>query len=260
MLNNPLSDPVSWDNKSAWGYSAARDGSPGRVNPASAYSSGTVVVNEVLSHQDADNPGDWIELRNTRGAPIDLGGWFLSDSRGNLKKYAIPAGTTIPAYGYLVFTEYSHFGSAFALSEHGDSVYLSAGNGVALSEPAYRESVDFGGQVRDVTFGRHVTSDGGADFVAQTYATRSAANSGPLVGPVVFEEIMATWPDSFAARRQPFNIGLCHDQNGDIDSAVKAFQEQLNRFPDSYVAERAQVELNRIQVQEPDLNVAKHRL
>ena len=90
----------------------------------------------------------------------------------------------------MVFTEHDHFGSAFALSEHGDAVYLSAGSGGALSVPAYREFQDFGGQERDVTFGRHLRSDGIADFPAMVSPTMGAANSGPQVGPVVIEEIM----------------------------------------------------------------------
>jgi hypothetical protein len=190
VLNDPRSAPSTWDSKSAWRPSSAPDGSPGAANPALTYPQGTVVINEVLSHQDTDNPGDWIELRNTSGASINIGGWFLSDSRGNLRKYAIPAGTQIPANGYVVFNEHDHFGSAFALSEHGDAVYLSAGSGGALSVPAYREFQDFGGQDRNVTFGRHLRSSGGPDFPAMLSPTMGAANSGPRVGPVVIEEIM----------------------------------------------------------------------
>jgi len=190
VLNDPQSSPSTWDSKLAWRPSSAPDGSPGAANPALAYPQGTVVINEVLSHQDTDNPGDWIELHNTSGASINIGGWFLSDSRGNLKKYTIPAGTQIPANGYVVFTEHDHFGAAFALSEHGDAVYLSSGGGGALSVPAYREFQDFGGQDRDVTFGRHLRSSGGPVFPALISPTMGAANSGPRVGPVVIEEIM----------------------------------------------------------------------
>jgi hypothetical protein len=190
VLNDPQSAPSTWDSKAAWRPSSAPDGSPGAANPALALPQGTVVINEVLSHQDTDNPGDWIELHNTSGASINIGGWFLSDSRGNLKKYAIPAGTQVPAHGYVVFNEHDHFGSAFALSEHGDAVYLSSGSGGALSVPAYREFQDFGGQDREVAFGRHLRSSSGADFPAMTIPTPGAANSGPRVGRVVIEEIM----------------------------------------------------------------------
>ena len=190
VLNNAQSAPSSWDSKAAWRHSSGADGSPGVADPAPAYAPGTIVINEVLSHQDTDNPGDWIELHNTTGSPIDIGGWFLSDSRGTLMKYTIPAGTTVPANGYFVFTEKNHFGSAFALSEHGDSVYLSAGSGGALLEPACRAVQDFGGQERDVTFGRTIRSDGSATFPSMVSATMGYANSAPRIGPVVIQEIM----------------------------------------------------------------------
>jgi hypothetical protein len=190
VLDDPQSALSTWDSKQAWRPSSAPDGSPGQVNPAAAYPQGSVVINEVLSHQDTDDPGDWIELHNTTGSPINIGGWFLSDSRGDLKKYAIPGGAQIAANGYVVFTEHDHFGAAFALSEHGDSVYLSAGSGGALCVSAYREFQDFGGQDRDVTFGRHVRSDGIADFPAMLSPTMGMANSSPKVGPIVIKEIM----------------------------------------------------------------------
>jgi hypothetical protein len=190
VLEDPQSDPATWDRKQAWRPSSAPDGTPGEANPAPAHPQGTVVVNEVLTHQDTDNPGDWIELHNTSGSSVDIGGWFLSDSRGNLMKYEIPAGTSIPANGYIVFNEHDHFGTAFALSEHGDSVYLSAGGGGSLSVPAYREFQDFGAQDRDVTFGRHLRNDGSTVFPTMAAPTMGAANTAPQIGPLVFDEIM----------------------------------------------------------------------
>ena len=189
VLNDPQAAPASWDNITAWRHSSAVDGSPGVADPALAHPQGSLVINEVLTHQDTDDPGDWIELHNTTGSDISIGGWFLSDSRGELKKYTIPAGMIVPANGFIVLTEHDHFGAAFALNEHGDSVYLSAGSGGALSEPAYREHQRFGAQERDVTFGRLLNSDATADFPAQVSATMGAANSGPRVGPVVIGEI-----------------------------------------------------------------------
>ena len=190
VLRDPQGASSTWDAKEAWRPSSAVDGSPGAANPPLAQPQGTVVINEVLSHQDNDNPGDWIELHNTSGSSIDIGGWFLSDSPGVLMKYTIPAGTVIPSNGYVVFNEYEHFGSAFSLSEHGDAVYLSSGSDGALSVPAYREFQDFGGQERNVTFGRHLRADGTAVFPSQAMATPGTANSGPRVGPLVIEEIM----------------------------------------------------------------------
>jgi len=154
------------------------------------------VINEVLSHQDSDDPGDWIELRNMTAGPLQIGGWYLSDTETNLTKFPIPGGTEIPGSGTIVFTEHDDFGvgalpaDGFALNELGDTVYLSAGTNGMLAEPAYRESEDFGAAERDVTFGRYTKSDGSDDFTAMSAPTSNGANAYPLVGPVVISEIM----------------------------------------------------------------------
>jgi len=44
---------------------------------------------------------DWIELRNNGTTTADISGYFLSDRLNNPTKWAFPAGTTIPAGGYL---------------------------------------------------------------------------------------------------------------------------------------------------------------
>jgi gliding motility-associated-like protein len=65
-----------------------------------------VVVNEVCASNMgviADNFGefeDWFELYNTTASPVDISGWWLSDNPGTPQKWAIPAGTTIPANGF----------------------------------------------------------------------------------------------------------------------------------------------------------------
>ncbi len=45
---------------------------------------------------------DWIELKNTTAAPVDLGGWALTDHAATPAKWTFPPGTSIPAGGYLV--------------------------------------------------------------------------------------------------------------------------------------------------------------
>ncbi len=45
---------------------------------------------------------DWIELRNTSAAAVDLSGWTLTDSREMPPKWTFPSGITIPPGGYLV--------------------------------------------------------------------------------------------------------------------------------------------------------------
>ncbi len=46
---------------------------------------------------------DWIELYNSSDTQVDLSGWYLSDKESKPEKWEIPAGTIIPAKGFLVF-------------------------------------------------------------------------------------------------------------------------------------------------------------
>lgn len=62
-----------------------------------------VVISEVQS-KDPDNGPDWIELANPTNAPLDISGIVIKDN-DDAHEYVIPAGTLIPANGYIVFTE-----------------------------------------------------------------------------------------------------------------------------------------------------------
>ncbi len=156
---------------------------------------GSIVISEVLAHSHSVSD-DWIELYNTMDQPVAIGGWFLSDKRGDLTRYQIAQGTVIPAGAYAVFYESVHFGNPgdpgcrlpFALSEAGDSVYLTSGVGGQPTD--YHEEVSFGPSETSIPFGRYVTSDGVAHFASLSQATPGAANAYPRVGPVVINEIM----------------------------------------------------------------------
>jgi hypothetical protein len=73
-------------------------------SPGTAYSpcNDPIVVSEINYNSILQfNPGDWIELHNTTNSAIDLSLWRLNDSE-DTNIYIFPAGTTIPANGYLV--------------------------------------------------------------------------------------------------------------------------------------------------------------
>ena len=67
---------------------------------------GQVVINEFSASNYSLNIGgnneDFVELYNPTGAPIDIGGYHLSDKVNNPTKFQIPAGTNVPANGFLV--------------------------------------------------------------------------------------------------------------------------------------------------------------
>jgi hypothetical protein len=177
-------DPAVWSRKAGWRTSTTSGGSPGADETGLAADS--IVINELLAHSDNTLP-DWIELHNSTGQAISVGGWFLSDSGSDLMKYAIPESTEIPAYGYVVFYEDLHFGTAFALSENGETLYLTSGTGGQLS--GYQAVQSFDASERGVSLGRYVKSDGDMDFVAMSEPTPGGANAYPQVGPVVISEI-----------------------------------------------------------------------
>jgi len=189
---DPMASNATLSSKAGWRPSAGAGGSPASADAAPT--PGAVVISEIMSHTDGAM-GDWIELHNTTASPIDISGWFLSDSAVKLDKYAIQ-NTVIPAGGYVYFNFRDHFGNAgnpgfresFGFSELGEDAYLTS---VYNGQPGgYREHVDFGASDREVSFGRYVKSTNATDFVPMISPSPGQKNPGPRIGPVVINEIM----------------------------------------------------------------------
>jgi len=191
-------DPLDrWGQKDWWRASAYVGGSPGWDDSGIIPNPGAIVINEVLAHSHGV-AADWIELYNTTNAQVNIGGWYLSDSAADLKKYRIADGKKINAYGYVVFREDANFGqfatdpgriTGFAFSENGDEVYLGSAEAGVLT--GYREVEDFGASYTGVSFGRYFKrSTGNYNFVSMDHITPGYANAYPKVGPIVINEIM----------------------------------------------------------------------
>ncbi len=191
----------AWNAADGWRASAYAGGTPGDASEE-FWSPGDIVINEVLTHQDQDDPGDWIELYNASSETISLNGWYVSDDEDNPAKVVLSNVTAVLPGGYVVLTEASHFGTnaagtnGFALSELGEGVYLSSGTNGVLT--GYRDSVELGASELDVTFGRYVRSDAVVDVTALSATSSGMSNDYPLVGPVVVSEIMYHPADSNA--------------------------------------------------------------
>jgi len=182
-----LADPAT----GTYRPSSQPGGSPGADDPPPT--TPPVLINEVLAA--SQTPAlDQIELFNPNPFPVDVSGWFLSDDPRLPYKYRIPAGTVIPAEGYLVFDE-TQFNpqpgssNSFALNALGDDLYLFAADAEGRLT-GYVSGVDFGGSEPGVSLGRHLTSDGRTRFVAQAAPSFGAPNAGPRISPVVITEIM----------------------------------------------------------------------
>jgi tetratricopeptide (TPR) repeat protein len=69
----------------------------------------------------------------------------------------------------------------------------------------------------------------------------------------IYEEVAAKWPNSAAAQRQPFNIARCLEGEKDLSSAINRYRDQLEVFPGSTIAQRAQLRLTELRAEHPDL-------
>ncbi len=216
MANGDWIDGVDFGPQDA-GRSQGRlpDGIGGLTSFANTVSPGegnylpltNVVINEVLTA--AEPPFfNGIELHNPRQTPVDIGGWFLTDDHSAPKKFRIPPGTVIPANGFRVFTEPemnagTNLLSFVTLDAHGGEIGLWAADldGTLAGSSV---SVHFGAAALGVSLGRYCTSTG-EEFVAlrtptfrtdgpapasQPERNSGATNAGPLVGPIVINEIM----------------------------------------------------------------------
>jgi gliding motility-associated-like protein len=150
--------------------------------------SAQVVINEfsVSNHTDfADNYGryeDWIELYNTGAAPFDLSGYHLSDRNNNPTKWQFPAGTTIPANGFLRVWASTrdeaaggHIHTNFRLTQrqpNPEYVVFADPNGVILEEYHLLLYVT----QRNHSWGR--TTNGGTTWGVFTTPTPNASNTG----------------------------------------------------------------------------------
>ena len=188
---DPLASSSTLSTSGGWRSSSAPSGSPGIGDALPV--PGTVKISEALPYPQAGGE-QFVELSNTSGAPVDIGGWYLSDDAVNLTKYRVAAGTIIPAFGFVTFTATAHFNNAgdtgalvpFSLNRAGGSIYLSSGSGALAG--GYRESENFGAAEQGVSFGLYTKSTG-TDFIAQRLVTTGAVNVAPKVGPVIINEV-----------------------------------------------------------------------
>lgn len=106
---------------------------------------------------------DWIELGNNGPAAVDVGGWYLTDSKSNLKKWSIPAGTSIPGYSHIIiFADTSEVSvtngqlhANFSLSKDGEYLALVQPDGVNIVDefapefPPQFENISYGHSVQE---------------------------------------------------------------------------------------------------------------
>ena len=136
--------------------------------------------------EDPHNPNnfdDWIEIYNSGSSIVNMAGMYLTDDLDNPTKWRVPTGVgSIPAGGYLIFwaddeEEQGKTHTNFKLSAaDGEEIGLFASNGTLM------DSVTFGAQLLDVSYGRYPD---GADNWGLMAGTPGAANSSHNAPPTI---------------------------------------------------------------------------
>lgn len=191
-IADPTQDLALWGQKEGWRLSEDIGGSPGI--PDNGLLPNAVVINEISSNDTAAS-GNWLEIHNRTDAPISLSNWYLSDEELDPMKYQFAADTSLVEGGFLVLDETVSFGNdgadgvttSFTLSALGGVLWLNSAdeNGELLP---YQVRRSYGAAEPDATQGLVKTSDG-LKFATLTADTREGANQGPVIGPLVINEI-----------------------------------------------------------------------
>jgi len=187
-----------------------------------------VVVSELMYAPLPDPNGvestsdyEFIELQNVSASPVDLAGAYLT----NAVTFVFPAGTTIPAGGFLVVPAkrsvfQARYGSVAALtggysgslSASGETVELRAGNGSLLLKFAYNGSGDWPSRADGLGSSLELIDPQGdlddpANWRSSTEYQGSPGRAG--VGPlkqVVINELLAHTDPPFEDAVELFNL------------------------------------------------------
>lgn len=131
---------------------------------------------------------DWFEIFNPNPEAVNLEGCFLTDTLANPTKFRVPAGSVVPAQGFLLVWADEETGQTrpggdlhvnFKLAQSGEALGLYAPDGARI------DSVVFGPQTDNVSQGRY--PDGAPTLHFMTTPTPRAANviRPPLQPPVL---------------------------------------------------------------------------
>ena len=150
------------------GWANSPSGAPDEL-PALTQNAYGLYINEIAN---ASEYGDWLELYNASGAPVDLSGMGLSDNPARPRKWQFPAGTALDAGGYLAV----QLGAGAAAKGLSTDFALSVGETLCLSLPdgAIVDRVKLFTLPAGTTYGR---AEGQARYRYFTEATPGARNA-----------------------------------------------------------------------------------
>ena len=160
-----------------------------------------MAANKKATNDVDGDASDWIEIWNGSSVPVDLGGWFLTDTATNLTKWAFPH-VTLAANGYLlVFASgknrtdpAAQLHTNFKLEKNTGFLALIApdGTNIASGFPAYPA------QQTDVSYGRdRLHPELLGYFTKPTPGQPNAVSGAGFAGNVTFSRGGGTFLDPF---------------------------------------------------------------
>jgi len=173
------------DGTDTWGFMS--NITPGASNTAPDPSSIVLHINEFMASNDFAFPGpqgdypDWIEIYNPGIEDVDLSGYYMSDDLIDPEALfqisgAYPDSVTVPAGGFIVFYANKEDSSSvlnlnFKLSGGGEQI------GLWNPEKAFMDSLSYGEQITDTSYGRY--QDGTDNWYFMADITPGASNTNP---------------------------------------------------------------------------------
>lgn len=145
-----------------------------------------IVINELLVGNASTNLdpqfknfGGWVELFNTGLDPVNLSGYTLSDDNGQPDMWTLPAGTQIPAGGFLLIwldEEGAGIHANFKADMRGGNILLFMPDDTLVTALTYTS------QRVDISYGRG--PGGSGDWFFYDLPTPGAANTTTGITPV----------------------------------------------------------------------------
>ncbi|MGA1869438.1 MAG: lamin tail domain-containing protein [bacterium] len=176
---------------------AADNVSAESINPAGApdetyfyvvdYIPPKLYINEFMADNDSliedpDEPNafeDWIEIYNASVSPVDISRMHLTDDLANPTQWQVPEGIIIAPGGYQLFWADNDEGqgvthTGFKLAAEGEEIGLFGPDGITLVD-----SITFGAQLIDVSYGRYPDGDTTSGFMSATPGSANRPYNAP---------------------------------------------------------------------------------
>jgi len=157
-----------------------------------------------IANQVPGTSEDWIEILNTSGGTLDLGGWHLTDDAGNLTKWTFPPSTNLNDGEFLIVYASNDNAPDANGNLHTNFKLSAGGEYLALVRPAGTVASEFGpagsdypSQSEDISYGLHPSTEDSVYFQNPTPGAANDPGGVLLVADTNFSHKRGYYTSSF---------------------------------------------------------------